>query len=146
MNTGEKIKQARRKVGLTQKDLAARMDTSQSYIAQYENGTRNAKPATLRRIASAIGCQLSDLIGDDMKISKEDRGGLDWDSGSSVDPGDIPADPERVREDEKTLLQYYRKLENERKGKVLDYVVDQYGSQTWERTAPEDGPGHIQNL
>ena len=68
MNTGEKIKQARRKVGLTQKDLAARMDTSQSYIAQYENGTRNAKPATLRRISEAIGCQLSDLIGDTVEM------------------------------------------------------------------------------
>ena len=146
MTTGEKIKQARTAAGLTQKDLAARLEIVPNTISQYENGTRKPKIETLRRIASAIGCQLSDLIGDDMKISKEDRGGLDWNSGSSVDPGDIPADPERVREDEKTLLQYYRKLEDERKGKVLDYVVDQYGSQTWERTAPEDGPGHIQNL
>ena len=143
MNTGEKIKQARRKVGLTQKDLAARMDTSQSYIAQYENGTRNAKPATLRRISEAIGCSLQELIGDDMKISREDQGGLSFDLGMFGE--DPPADPDHVREDEKTLLEYYRKLEDERKGKVIDYAVDQYGSQIWERTAPEDGPGHIQN-
>lgn len=145
MKTGEKIREARKAAGLTQKELGTRLDVTSQNIIQYEKSRRLPKPATLRRIASAIGCQLSDLIGDDMKISKEDRGGLDWDSGSSVDLGDIPADPERVREDEKTLLQYYRKLEDERKGKVIDYAVDQYGSQIWERTAPEGGPNHIQN-
>lgn len=147
MNTGEKIKQARRKVGLTQKDLAARMDTSQSYIAQYENGTRNAKPATLRRISEAIGCQLSDLIGDDMKISKEEIDLNDWfgfELTRFTEKGLM--DPERIREDERLLLRYYRNLESTRKEKVVDYAADQWNLQNMERTAPEDGPGHIQNL
>ena len=146
MNTGEKIKQARRIVGLTQKDLAAKMDTSQSYIAQYENGTRNAKPATLRRISEAIGCQLSDLIGDDMKISKEEIDLNDWfgfELTRFTEKGLM--DPERIREDERLLLRYYRNLESTRKEKVVDYAADQWNLQNMERTAPEDGPGHIQN-
>ena len=144
MRTGEKIREARKAAGLTQKELGTRLDVTSQNIIQYEKGRRLPKPATLRRIADAIGCSLQELIGDDMKISREDQGGLSFDLGMFGE--DPPADPDHVREDEKTLLEYYRKLEDERKGKVIDYAVDQYGSQIWERTAPEDGPGHIQNL
>ena len=143
MNTGELIVKARTAAGLNQKEVAQAMGISPQALAQYEKSRRRPKLATLRRIAEAIGCSLQELIGDDMKISREDQGGLSFDLGMFGE--DPPADPNHVREDEKTLLEYYRKLEDERKGKVVDYAVDQYGSQIWERTAPEDGPGHIQN-
>ena len=143
MNTGELIIKARTAAGLSQKEVAQSMGISPQALAQYEKSRRRPKPATLRRIAEAIGCPVSDLIGDDMKISREDQEGLSFDLGMFGE--NPPADPEHVREDEKTLLQYYRKLEVERKEKVVDYAVDQYGSQIWERTAPEDGPDHIQN-
>lgn len=143
MNTGELIIKARTAAGLSQKEVAQSMGISPQALAQYEKSRRRPKPATLQRIADAIGCSLQELIGDDMKISREDQEGLSFDLGMFGE--NPPADPEHVREDEKTLLQYYRKLEVERKEKVVDYAVDQYGSQIWERTAPEDGPDHIQN-
>ena len=146
MNTGELIVKARTAAGLNQKEVAQAMGISPQALAQYEKSRRRPKPATLRRIADAIGCSLQELIGDDMKISKEEIDLNDWfgfELTRFTEKGLM--DPERIREDEKTLLQYYRKLEDERKGKVVDYAVDQYGSQIWERTAPEDGPGHIQN-
>lgn len=132
MNTGELIVKARTDAGLSQKEVAQTMGISPQALAQYEKSRRRPKPATLRRIAEAIGCTLFDLIGDDMKISKED--GLDFNLGMFGDAP--PPDPEHVREDEKPLLWYYRELEDERKKKVVDYAVDQYSLQIWENTPP----------
>lgn len=146
MTTGKKIREARKAAGLTQKELAAKLGIVPNSISQYENGTRNAKPATLRRIAEAIGCSLQDLIGDDMKISKEEIDLNDWfgfELTRFTDKGLM--DPERIREDERPLLRYYRYLEDSRKEKVVGYAADQWNLQKMERTAPEDGPGHIQN-
>lgn len=144
MTTGKKIREARKAAGLTQKELAAKLGIVPNSISQYENGTRNAKPATLRRIAEAIGCTLFDLAGDDMKISKEDWEELGRED-FGADPEPIGEDPGPIREDERPLLRYYRDLEDSRKEKVVDYAADQWSLQKMERTAPEDGPGHIQN-
>ena len=144
MTTGKKIREARKAAGLTQKELAAKLGIVPNSISQYENGTRNAKPATLRRIAEAIGCNLFDLIGDDMKISKEDWEELGRED-FGADPVPIGEDPGPIREDERPLLRYYRELDGTRKEKVVDYAADQWNLQKMERTAPEDGPGHIQN-
>lgn len=144
MRTGEKIREARKAAGLTQKELGTRLDVTSQNIIQYEKGRRLPKPATLRRIAQAIGCTLFDLIGNDMKISKEDWEELGReDFGADLDP--IGEDPDPIREDERPLLRYYRELEDIRKEKVVDYAADQWNLQKMERTAPEDGPGHIQN-
>ena len=144
MRTGEKIREARKAAGLTQKELGTRLDVTSQNIIQYEKGRRLPKPATLRRIAEAIGCTLFDLIGDDMKISKEDWEELGRED-FSADPEPIGEDPGPIREDERSLLRYYRELDGTRKEKVVDYAADQWSLQNMERTAPEDGPGHIQN-
>ena len=47
MTTGEKIKQARTAAGLTQKDLAARLEIVPNTISQYENGTNRNPPEDL---------------------------------------------------------------------------------------------------
>lgn len=144
MRTGEKIREARKAAGLTQKELGTRLEVTSQNIIQYEKGRRLPKPATLRRIAEAIGCTLFDLIGDDMKISKEDWEELGRED-FGADPVPIGEDPGPIREDERPLLRYYRDLEDSRKEKVVGYAADQWNLQKMERTAPEDGPGHIQN-
>lgn len=144
MTTGKKIREARKTAGLTQKDLASKLGIVPNSISQYENGTRKPKIGMLRRIAQAIGCTLFDLAGDDMKISKEDWEELGRED-FGADPVPIGEDPGPIREDERPLLQYYRNLEPTRKEKVVDYAADQWNLQKMERTAPEDGPGHIQN-
>lgn len=48
----------RERSGLTQKDVAARMGTSQSAIARIERGEIDAKLSTVERYASAIGHRL----------------------------------------------------------------------------------------
>ena len=70
MTTGEKIKAARKKAGLTQKELGEKLGVSAAMIAQYENDKRNPKWKTLRKIADALNMYTIDLVGDWGGISK----------------------------------------------------------------------------
>ena len=54
MTTGELIKDARKKAGLTQKELGEKLGISYQTIAQWENNLRNPKQETLQRIANAL--------------------------------------------------------------------------------------------
>jgi len=49
---------ARKHAGLTQEELAQRMDTKQALIARLESGAQNTTLKTLGRIAEATGTQL----------------------------------------------------------------------------------------
>ncbi len=58
---GKNIKRIRKEKGVSQKELAERLGTSPQNLAQYENGKRTPKIDTLRKIASALQCQVSDI-------------------------------------------------------------------------------------
>lgn len=68
MTTGQQIKAARIKAGLTQKELGAKLGVSESFIAQYETDKRNPKKETIARIADALGAHYLDLYGDEERI------------------------------------------------------------------------------
>ena len=61
MTTGQLIKAARKKSGMTQEDLGKRLGVSGSSIAQYETDNRKPKQETLLKIAKALGVHLRDL-------------------------------------------------------------------------------------
>ena len=71
MNTGERIKQARKRAGITQKELGDLVGMSYQQVAQYEKGTRNPKLETLSKIADALNVLSSDLL--DGNIFSSDR-------------------------------------------------------------------------
>ncbi|MCI9271944.1 MAG: helix-turn-helix transcriptional regulator [Dorea sp.] len=54
MNFGERLKSARREAGLSQNDLAIKLNVSASMIGQYETGKRNPKKDTIEKIANAL--------------------------------------------------------------------------------------------
>ncbi len=56
---GERVSEAREAAGLSQRDLAARMGTSQAAIARLEAGGVGATLTTLQRAAAALGLELS---------------------------------------------------------------------------------------
>ena len=56
---GEKIREARETVGLSQRELAARMSTSQAAVARLEAGGTSATLATLQKAAAALGLELT---------------------------------------------------------------------------------------
>ena len=54
MTIGESIQQARKKAGLSQRDLGLKLGVSGSMIGQYENNLRRPKAETIRKIAEAL--------------------------------------------------------------------------------------------
>lgn len=60
--TGQRIAAARIHVGMTQQDLADSYGCLQGQVSAWERGDREPKLSTLRVLASAIGCPVSDLV------------------------------------------------------------------------------------
>ncbi len=52
------ILSARRQAGLTQKELAEKMEATQSVVARLEGGSSNTTLKTLQRVAEATGTHL----------------------------------------------------------------------------------------
>lgn len=55
MTLGKVIQTARKQTGITQVELGEKLGVSGSMIGQWENDLRNPKPATVGRIAGALG-------------------------------------------------------------------------------------------
>lgn len=72
MTTGQLIKAARKKAGMTQKELGAKLGVAYQTLAQWENDLRNPKLDTLQRIAAALGVPVQDLISDWEAVDKEE--------------------------------------------------------------------------
>jgi transcriptional regulator with XRE-family HTH domain len=68
---GERVRELRQKRGLTQVDLAQRMELPQSRISEIESGLRAPNLVTILRLAVALECKPSALI------SVFDRANLD---------------------------------------------------------------------
>ena len=107
MTTGQRIKAARKKAGMTQEDLGKKLGGSGSFIAQYETNKRKPKFETLQRIAAALGVSIYELTdNDELKravLYGESLGGdadehdiqYDYDSGYNahspvLSSGDLP--------------------------------------------------------
>lgn len=59
MSFGDSLKEARKKAGITQNELANKLHVSAAMIAQYETGKRNPKKDTLHKIANALNLGFS---------------------------------------------------------------------------------------
>ena len=55
MNSSDLIRRARRRAGLSQRELAARAETSHATLAAYETGAKVPRVDTLDRILQAAG-------------------------------------------------------------------------------------------
>lgn len=83
MSVGQNIKNARKRAGLTQKELAQKLGLSFQSIAQWENDLRNPKIETLRKIAKALECTPAELdnslaasmsVGDNIRYWRKFQG------------------------------------------------------------------------
>jgi ribosome-binding protein aMBF1 (putative translation factor) len=59
LDVGEQIRDAREEAGLSQRDLAKKMGTSQAAIARLEAGGVGATLTTLHRVAVALGRRIT---------------------------------------------------------------------------------------
>ena len=66
---GDRIRNARKLAGLTQSDLAKKLNVTQQMIAAYENGKRNPKFETIKKIAFYLHVDPLELIYDKETIN-----------------------------------------------------------------------------
>ncbi|HEV2790460.1 MAG TPA: helix-turn-helix transcriptional regulator [Solirubrobacterales bacterium] len=60
---GQAVNEARKEKGLTQEELALRVDLHETYISLIERGQRNPTMGVVRRISHILGVPLSELAG-----------------------------------------------------------------------------------
>ena len=79
MTTGEKIKQLRRQLGMTQEELGAKIGVQKAAINKYETGiVVNLKKSTLSSLARALNVSPIDLLSpEDNDLSNDEQFILD---------------------------------------------------------------------
>jgi transcriptional regulator with XRE-family HTH domain len=55
------LREVRKDAALTQKDLAKRLDVQQSFVSDYETGSRKLDILELRQLCEAVGITLADF-------------------------------------------------------------------------------------
>lgn len=63
-NIGERIRRCRRERGLTQEELAEKIDIAPNYLGQIENGRRGVNITNLIKIANALDITFDYLMSD----------------------------------------------------------------------------------
>ena len=142
MNFGDKLKEERKKKGMSQKELGQKLGVSQAMIAQYEKGDRTPKIETINKIAQALDINPSILIRCNNNVSWIDlfSGNADFRNhilNEILEEVDITEDDlqniiETTQEDtEKELLFNYRKLNDKGQEKAIEHVemltkIDEY--------------------
>lgn len=61
----EQLIKRREAANLTQKEAAQKIGVGQSAISMWETGASNPRMERLERIASAYGCKIADLFGEE---------------------------------------------------------------------------------
>lgn len=103
MEFGEKLRSLRTKAGLTQLDIAEKLDVSAAAIGAWENGRAKPRLTKLGQLAELLGTSAADLMGEDASeaaISGASRMvpllgfahmGEPCDEGSLADEVEVPA-------------------------------------------------------
>ena len=108
MTIGENIKNYRNKAGLTQRELGEKCGCATGTIQQYELGKRQPRIEQLRKIATALGVNISNLVVDWTVFSKDEIS-EDWDNASNNPRNEIAAKGYPIAE-ENGLIDDFRKL------------------------------------
>ncbi len=73
MTTGELIRKARKEAGLTQAQLAKKLDIPYQSIGQWERNVRNPKYDTLKKIANALDTEWTKLVPENTTIGVDEE-------------------------------------------------------------------------
>ena len=65
MQIGLRIKELRKKEGISQQELSFRSDLDRTYITQVENGKRNISIVNIGKIAKALKITIKELFNND---------------------------------------------------------------------------------
>ena len=67
MTFGQNLKAIRKRMKLTQTEMAEQIGISQSYLADIEHNRKNISLAVVLRIAKGLNISVNKLINDDIK-------------------------------------------------------------------------------
>lgn len=67
---GTRVKSLRKQLGITQQELAKRIEVTENYITQIESGRKVPSLKRLGRIAEELGVQTSTLLADDLVVAE----------------------------------------------------------------------------
>ncbi len=116
IDIGDRIKQRRIKLGLTQEELAARTELSKGFISQLERNLTSPSIATLTDILEALGTDLSDFF-----------------SAQAEEKVVFSADDVFVKEDEETGHSIHWLIPNAQKNALEPILVTLVpGGRVWE--------------
>lgn len=128
MSIGQRIKEVRTQLGITQAQLARRIGTTTQNISQYERNIRNPKFATLQKIASALGCDVTIFLPSQNENPeyfdsvKEQLTAEQREEMNSIAKGEIEFESDQVQKGKLDLL--YMQLNNLGRQKVVSYAED----------------------
>lgn len=99
---GDNIKRMREAANMSQNGLAKKAGIAQATLSAIERSTKNPSVETVKLLAVALGCTVSDLMGDDPKTEKAQE---------------IPSDPLRA-----SIIRDYDLLPPEAQRLVRQYI------------------------
>jgi transcriptional regulator with XRE-family HTH domain len=67
---GNRLREARERVRLSTRDVAARAGVSAGFISQLENGKCGVSVGVLKRISTAVSVSVADLLSDEAPVSR----------------------------------------------------------------------------
>ena len=120
MNISDKLKDARKKAGLTQAQLSEKLGiTAQSY-SQYETGKRHPKLITIEKIAAALKVPLNVLLDGNWQFYTEEiNDSLNTVSDAIAQVVDLGED---LMQDK--IIENFNKVNHEGKQKIFEYSQD----------------------
>lgn len=139
------IRERRKSLHMTLRELGDRVGISESGIARYERGEREPDFATLKKIAAALDTSVDYLLTGKQTICLDDFQGMPPEQiaefFSSI-PGfpkmsshpDYQHTPSDLSEDEKQLLAYYKELNANGKRTLIDLAQSMATSGIYART------------
>lgn len=117
MNYGDSIKNARKKAGLTQKELAEKAGLAEITIRQYETNKREPRSESLKKIATALEIPLSALLDENYKEELNEVLDSVTDTLSKL----ISTSESSMKA---KLIENFDKVNSDGKKKIFDYSED----------------------
>ena len=122
MTTGQRIRDARQKAGMTQAQLAEKLGIPYQSIGQWERDVRNPKLDTLRRIAGALNITIQKLMGIPSWVDEKNI----WETVDTLEQSGMTQDEIEAYLDQLEDVRSASELISDIKlyEKVRDYVLD----------------------
>jgi transcriptional regulator with XRE-family HTH domain len=61
---GATVRERRKRLGLSQEDLASRAALHRTYVGMIERGEKNVTLRNIEKLSRALNCSMADLFGD----------------------------------------------------------------------------------